>query len=103
MKEEIKAFVESSGVQLPTNWESNWPAEIQRNFVELTLRCESLTIERYNQTASITLVALLSNIGGHTGLWIGISFLSMMELIEVACRLIRYQYQALRQRKHQER
>ena len=103
MKEEIKAFVESSGVQLPTNWKSNWPAEIQRNFVELTVQCESLHIEHYNQTPSISRTTLLSNIGGQTGLWIGISFLSLMELIEVACRLIRYQYQALRQRKHQER
>ena len=103
MKEEIKASVESSGVPLPTNWENNWPGEIQKNFVELTVQCESLTVEHYNQTASITLVTLLSNIGGQTGLWIGISFLSLMEVIEVACRLIRYQYQVLRHRIRRER
>ena len=103
LKGDIKRFVESSGVPLPTNWSSNWPAEIQRNFLELTVQCESLIVEHYNQTASITLVALLSNIGGQTGLWIGISFLSLMEVIEVACRLIRYQYQVLQRPIHEQK
>ena len=103
IQNEIKAFVESSSVPLPTNWESNWSAEIQKNFVQLTVQCESLTVEHYNQTPSISWVALLSNIGGQTGLWIGISFLSLMELVEVACRLIRYQYQVLRQKIQQRR
>ena len=98
LKAEIRRFVESSGVPLPVNWSSIWPAEIQKNFVELTVQCESLTVEHYNQTASISLVALLSNIGGQTGLWIGISFLSLMELVEMVSRLIRYQYQVLRRK-----
>ncbi|CAF4410788.1 unnamed protein product, partial [Adineta steineri] len=32
-----------------------------------------------------------SNVGGQTGLWIGISFLSLMELAEMIYRLIRSQ------------
>ena len=98
IRERVKAFVESSSVPLSTNWESNWAAEIQRNFVELIVQCESLHVEHYNQTPSISRVALLSNIGGQTGLWIGISFLSLMELVEVACRLMRHQFGALRQK-----
>ena len=100
LKAEIRRFVELSDVPLPANWSSVWPAEIQKNFVELTVQCESLTVEHYNQTASISLVALLSNIGGQTGLWIGISFLSLMEVVEMVSRLIRYQYQVLRRKIH---
>jgi hypothetical protein len=98
MKDDIKAFVESSGVPLPTNWSSTWPAEIQKNFVELYVECESLRVEHYNQTRSISPVDVLSNIGGQTGLWIGTSFLSLMELVEMAYRLIRYQYHVLRRK-----
>ena len=70
IKDDIRRFVESSGVPLPANWSSTWAAEVQKNFVELTVHCQSLKVEHYNQTASINGVALLSNIGGHTGLWI---------------------------------
>ena len=96
MKYGIKAFDESSGVPLPANWSSTWLAEVQKNFVELSVQCESLVVEHDDQTASISIVALLSNIGGQTGLWIGTSFLSLMELVEMASRLIRYQYHVLR-------
>ena len=71
---------------------------MQKNFVELTVHCESLVVEHDNQTASIKWVDVVSNIGGQTGLWIGTSFLSLMELVEMACRLIRYQYGILRQK-----
>jgi hypothetical protein len=36
-----------------------------------------------------------SNIGGQTSLWIGMSFLSMMELAEMLYRLIQYQFNAI--------
>ena len=98
IKDDIRRFVESSGVPLPANWSSTWPAEVQKNFVELTVHCESLVVEHDNQMASIKWVDVVSNIGGQTGLWIGTSFLSLMELVEMACRLIRYQYGILRQK-----
>ena len=98
IRDQIKAFVNSSGVPLPANWSSTWPAEIQKNFVELTVQCESLHVEHYNQTPSISWVALLSNIGGQTGLWIGVSFLSLMELVEMTYRLIRHQYHVVLRR-----
>ena len=91
-----KLFVESSGVPLPSNWSTIWPAEVQRSFLELHVRCESLLVEHYDQTPSISPVSLLSNIGGQTGLSIGISFLSLMELVEMTYRFIRHQYHVLR-------
>ena len=70
--------------------------EIPKNFVELNVQCESLLIEHYNQAPSLSKGEVLSNIGGQTGLWIGISFLSLMELVELVYRLIRSQYHLLR-------
>ena len=66
--------------------------------MELNVQCESLFVEYFNQTASITLVDVLSNIGGQTGLWIGVSFLSMMEVVEMTYRLLRTQFHALRRK-----
>ncbi|CAF3987504.1 unnamed protein product, partial [Rotaria sp. Silwood1] len=70
--------------------------EIQNNYVAVDVVCETNRVEAYTQDASISSVDLLSNVGGHTGLWIGISFLSIMELVEMLYRLIRYHYYILR-------
>lgn len=84
-----KAFVESSLVPLPINWTTNWMNEIQNNYISLEVVCESSQVERFTQEASIDAVDLLSSVGGHTGLWIGISFLSLMELFEIFYCLLR--------------
>lgn len=86
-----KAFVESTLVPLPSNWTTNWMTEIQNNYVSLDIVCESTQIENYTQDASISSVDVLSNVGGHTGLWIGISFLSLMEFVEMLYRLMRHE------------
>ncbi|CAF1520876.1 unnamed protein product [Rotaria sp. Silwood1] len=93
---EIKVFVEKSGIALPKNWTTTWQSEIQNNYVAVDVVCETNRVEAYTQDASISSVDLLSNVGGHTGLWIGISFLSIMELVEMLYRLIRYHYYILR-------
>ena len=94
----VRAILESSNASLPSDWSNTWPVHVQKNFVRLLVQCESLLVEHYNQTPSLSKIDVLSNIGGHTGLWIGISFLSLMELVELACRLIRSQYHLLRRR-----
>ena len=98
MMPEIKAFVESSAVALPANWSSSWVTEIQQNHVTLQVQCESYRVENFSQTASLGPVDVLSNVGGQTGLWIGISFLSLMEVVEMLYRLIRYQCFLVRQK-----
>ena len=86
-----KAFVESTSVSLPVNWTTNWISEIQNNYVSLDVVCESTQIENYTQNPSISAVDVLSNVGGHTGLWIGISFLSLMEFVEMVYRILRHE------------
>jgi hypothetical protein len=98
MLPDIKAFVESSSIPLPANWSSTWRTEIQNNYVGLSVDCESTLVDNYNQSASLTAIDVLSNIGGQSGLWIGISFLSLMEVVEMLSRLIRHQYHLFRQK-----
>jgi hypothetical protein len=86
----VKDFVEQSGIPLPTNWPQNWQTEIQNNYVAVDIVCETTRVESYTESATIGGVDLLSNVGGQTGLWIGISFLSIMEIVEMLYRLIRY-------------
>ena len=49
-------------------------------------------IENLTQQPSMTAVDVISNVGGQTGLWIGISFLSIMEIVEMLFRLGRHQW-----------
>ncbi len=94
----IKQFVESSSIPLPANWSTTWSSEIQANYVALEVFCESTRIESFTQQATLTAVDMLSNVGGQTGLWIGISFLSLMEITEMVYRLIRYQCHHMREK-----
>jgi len=91
-----KGFVESTSVPLPTNWTTNWLSEVQNNYVSIDVVCESLQVENYTQEASISAVEVFSNVGGQTGLWIGISFLSVMEFVEMVYRIMRSECHATR-------
>ncbi|CAF1305218.1 unnamed protein product [Adineta steineri] len=99
---DIKNFVESvSTIPLSSNWSTTWSSDIQANYVGIDVVCESTRVETYTQQASISVVDVISNVGGQTGLWMGISFLSLMEIIEMLYRLIRYQYHRIRRRLQQ--
>lgn len=84
-------FVNATGVPLPTNWNTSWSIHVKNNYVSLEVICQSTLVENYTQAVSITGVDVLSNVGGHTGLWIGISFLSLMEFVEALYRLLRHE------------
>jgi len=90
-----KNFVESTSVPLPADWATNWPSEVQNNYVSFQVVCESTQVENYTQEAAITAVDVLSNVGGQTGLWIGMSCLCIMEFIEMLYRLIRHDLHAI--------
>ncbi len=93
-----KAFVENCGLPLPKNWSQTWLSDIQNNYVAVDIVCELTRVESYSESALIGSVDLLSNIGGLTGLWIGASFLTVMEVVEMLYRLIRYHYYMLKRR-----
>ncbi len=92
----IKQFVESSSIPLPANWSTTWSSEIQANYVGLEVVCENTRVTNYTRQATLTPAVVLSNVGGQTGLWMGISFLSLMEIVEMLYRLIRSQYHRIR-------
>lgn len=90
-----KGFVESISVPLPSDWSTNWLAHIQQNYVSFDVVCESNRVDNYTQEASVDAVSVLSDVGGQSGLWIGISFLSIMEFIEMIYRVIRYEFRII--------
>jgi hypothetical protein len=92
-----KSFVESTSVPLPADWATNWLTEVQNNYVSLQVVCESTQVENNTQEPAISAVDVLSNVGGQTGLWIGLSFLAIMELVEMLYRLFRYELQVIKQ------
>jgi len=92
----IKAFVENSLVPLPSDWPTTWRTSIQGNYPVVSVVRETNVIENYAQPAQLSLVDVLSNIRGQTGLCIGINFLPLLEFVEMLYRLIRYQCPLIR-------
>jgi len=62
--------------------------ETFENFVFFTVYYESLQYTVIDQIAQMNVFDLISNIGGNLGLFIGISFLSFAELIELFVEII---------------
>lgn len=85
----IKTFVEKSSITLPSDWSTAWREYIHTNYLAVSIVRETNVVENNTQTPSTSITDVLSNIGGQTGLWIGISLLSIMELVEMFYRLIR--------------
>lgn len=93
----IRSFVETTGVPQPDDyWLMDYRRYIESNYVGVAVLRETTTVEYYTQSFSLSIVDVVSNVGGQTGLWIGISFFSIMELLEMIFRLIRYQCCLLR-------
>ena len=100
---DIKAFVEKSEIPSPSDWSTNWRSHIDSSYLSVELVHETTLVETFTQTVKMTPVDVLSNVGGQTGLWIGISFLSVMELAEMLYRLVRHHYRAMRKTENETR
>jgi hypothetical protein len=59
----------------------------RRNFVSVSLYYNSLSYTLSEEKPSLDIVALLANIGGTMGLFLGISFLHVCELVDVFLEL----------------
>ena len=88
---DIEAFVKNSGVPVPDSLSTSCVNEIQSNYVSLMVSYETTRTELFTQQGTTEAVDVISNVGGQTGLWIGISFLSLMEIAEMLYRLLRRQ------------
>ena len=71
---DIKKFVESTDIPLPADWSSDWRSHVESSYLSVDLIHESSIVENYTQVPTETAVGALSNVGGQTGLWIGVSF-----------------------------
>ncbi|KAF8370952.1 hypothetical protein PRIPAC_77381 [Pristionchus pacificus] len=60
----------------------------RRNALLLHVFYEQLQVNSYEQGASYTLVSLISDISGHAGLWLGISVVSMVEILSLFVMII---------------
>ena len=83
----LKDFVQNSTIPTSKNWSTTWPTDIPASYVSLEVVSQTSRVEVYTQQATTALVDLVSNIGGQSGLWIGISFLSLLEIVEMLYRL----------------
>ncbi|XP_037079013.1 degenerin unc-8-like [Pollicipes pollicipes] len=63
-------------------------SEISNNTIRLQLFLEDLSYESIHESAAYSLEALISNIGGLMGLFVGISALTLVEFIEYAMELV---------------
>ena len=91
----IKTWVENTGIPLTSTWNTTWQNDITLSYLSIDIVSESPRIEKFTQKPSIDWIGLVSSIGGHTGLWIGISFLSLLELAEMLFRLVRRRIYAI--------
>ncbi|CAF0924898.1 unnamed protein product [Brachionus calyciflorus] len=64
--------------------------QMKNDLVSLYFYYETLSYEEIKEKESIDLVGLLSNLGGIAGLFLGISFLSLVEIIEIAFQILHY-------------
>ncbi|CAF0880179.1 unnamed protein product [Brachionus calyciflorus] len=62
--------------------------QMKNELMSLFFYYETLSYEEIKEKESIDLVGLLSNIGGIAGLFLGISFLSLVEIIEIAFQIV---------------
>ena len=59
-----------------------------QNLLRLNVYLEDLSVVEYRQLPAYGLADLFADIGGTLGLWMGISVLTIMELIELIIRLV---------------
>ncbi|CAF0980970.1 unnamed protein product [Brachionus calyciflorus] len=64
--------------------------QMKNDLVSLYFYYETLNYEEMTEKESIDFVGLLSNLGGIAGLFLGISFLSLVEIIEIALQIFNF-------------
>ncbi|CAF1207916.1 unnamed protein product [Adineta ricciae] len=86
----IGTLSSNDSILLPSDIAQNFDYYFDRNYLKVQVSCSSKYTIEYNQEAKLTVVDTFSAIGGQTGLWIGLSALSVIELCELIYRLVHH-------------
>ena len=63
---------------------------LKRNLVQISVYYGDLGYQKFDEMEKMSISDLISNIGGTLGLFLGMSFLSFMEIIDVLLQIIFY-------------
>ncbi|XP_046544724.1 degenerin deg-1-like [Haliotis rubra] len=66
------------------------PRELSRNFMKINIFFEDLNFENITETPAYEDVQFYSDIGGTVGLWVGLSVLSLAEVLQFLWEVIQY-------------
>ena len=70
--------------------ETDFQNNLASNVAKVTIYYDTLTYSIIKEEAKITPVNLLGNLGGHLHLFLGISFMSIVEIFELLVQLLLY-------------
>ena len=62
--------------------------ELRKNIVSVMVYYDDLIYKSFTENAKMTIADLISNIGGTIGLFLGLSFLSFIEIVDVIIHII---------------
>ena len=62
--------------------------ELKKNLVSVFVYYDDLIYKSYTETSKMSIADLISNIGGTLGLFLGLSFLSFIEIVDVIIHIV---------------
>ncbi|CAF1607305.1 unnamed protein product, partial [Didymodactylos carnosus] len=71
---------------LPADFEANYTLYLDKNYLKLKILPVSQYVTSYTEMATYSWVAFMSDIGGQSGFWMGLSVSSIIELIGLIYR-----------------
>lgn len=72
--------------------------KIKKSFLQVNIFYNTLEYKSIIEIENVTLFDLISNIGGILGLFLGVSFLSFVELLEILIEILIMIYECISQR-----
>lgn len=63
---------------------------LKHNMLQLSIFYGDLGYEQYDEVEDMSWLDLISNIGGTLGLFIGMSFLSFVEIVDIVLQIVLY-------------
>ncbi|CAF1034191.1 unnamed protein product [Didymodactylos carnosus] len=89
-KSNVERVFKQHNITLDPNWSSEWKQIIEQNYVQVEVALEMYNVETIQQDVSQSWQQLVADYGGLCGLFIGVSLLSLVELLELIYRLTKH-------------